>query len=139
MNGTNKHRERPAFGTKPENEGDVYNIEIEGIGTKGDGIGRVKGFVVIVPGVAKGDKVDVKITAVRGKVAFGEKASGADATNVKTAEAEEPSEDATEEKPEDDADEESSEEETDEDTTEENSDDEPDDETTDDEDESEEK
>lgn len=64
------------FGPKPVDEGSVYTVEIEGIGAKGDGVGRVKGFVVIVPGVSKGDKVDVKITAVRGKVAFGEKVSG---------------------------------------------------------------
>lgn len=62
-----------SFGsTPPVKEGEIYDVEIEGIGEKGDGIGRVEGFVVIVPRAKPGDQIKVKITAVRGKVAFGE-------------------------------------------------------------------
>lgn len=56
----------------PVKEGEIYDVEIEGVGEKGDGIGKVKGYVVIVPGTQKGDKVKVKVTAVRGRVSFGE-------------------------------------------------------------------
>ena len=76
--GYSTYNKRRFQGDKPVNEGDIYDLEIEGIGTKGDGIGKIKGFVVIVPGVKVGEKVKVKITAVRGKVAFGEVAGKAD-------------------------------------------------------------
>jgi predicted RNA-binding protein with TRAM domain len=89
-------------GEKPVNEGETYDIEIEATGTKGDGIGKIKGFVVIVPGTKPGQKVKVKIDAVRGKVAFGtaagvsttkkpakEKAEGEEAEEGQKEEAEE--------------------------------------------------
>lgn len=59
-------------GDIPVKEGETYDIEIEGTGEKGDGIGKIKGYVVIVPGAKKGDNLKVKITAVRGRVSFGE-------------------------------------------------------------------
>jgi len=65
-------RPNSKFGQIPVQEGETYDVEIEGIGEKGDGIAKVKGYVIIVPNVKKGDKVKVKINAVRGKVSFGE-------------------------------------------------------------------
>lgn len=67
--------ERPArksFGPIPVKEGDIYDVEIEGIGDKGDGIAKVQGYVIVIPNVKKGDHVKVKVNAVRGKVSFGE-------------------------------------------------------------------
>jgi predicted RNA-binding protein with TRAM domain len=66
------YNKRRFEGEKPVKEGQEYDITIEGIGSKGDGIGKVKGFVVIVPNTKEGDTVKVKVTAVRGKIAFGE-------------------------------------------------------------------
>lgn len=60
------------FGEKPVKEGQSYDVIVEGIGSKGDGIGKIQGFVLVIPGVKKGDNVKVKVTAVRGKVAFAE-------------------------------------------------------------------
>lgn len=60
------------LGQIPVQEGQIYDVEIEGIGEKGDGIAKVQGYVIIVPNVKKGDKVKVKVNAVRGKVSFGE-------------------------------------------------------------------
>ncbi len=61
------------FSTRtPIEEGKTYEVEIEGLGKKGDGIGRIENFVVIVQDTKPGDKVKVRITAVRGKVAFGD-------------------------------------------------------------------
>ena len=57
-------------GTAPVNEGEVYDVTIEDIGKEGDGLARVKGFVVFVAGAKKGDTVRITIKAVRGKVAF---------------------------------------------------------------------
>ena len=60
------------MGPKPVEEGQVYDITIESVGAKGDGIGKINGFVVIVPKGQQGQTVKVKITTVRPKFAFGE-------------------------------------------------------------------
>jgi predicted RNA-binding protein with TRAM domain len=52
--------------------GDVCTGYISSVGEKGDGILRIKGFVVFVPGVDAGDFVKVKIVKVLPKVSFGE-------------------------------------------------------------------
>lgn len=56
----------------PVSVGGEYEVEIEAVGDKGDGISKVKGFVVFVPGVNTGDKVKVKVNKVLSNVAFGE-------------------------------------------------------------------
>ena len=43
------------------------------MGDKGDGVARVQGFVVFVPGVSKGDWVKIKIKKVLSNVAFADK------------------------------------------------------------------
>jgi len=63
---------RPSFGPVPVKEGDTYDVTIEGIGEKGDGIAKIQGFVIVVPKTQQGQRVKVRITAVRGKVSFGE-------------------------------------------------------------------
>ena len=68
-------RDRPQ--NVPVEEGKTYSIKIEGLGKEGDGIGRVNGFVVIVPGTKQGQTVNVRITKVARKVAFGEVAGDA--------------------------------------------------------------
>lgn len=54
----------------PVKAGEEYNVWITAVGEKGDGIAKVKGFVVFVPGVKKGDYVKIKITKVLPKVGF---------------------------------------------------------------------
>src|SRR3989344_6582793 len=56
----------------PVKEVQEYDVTIEGIGEKGDGIAKIEGFVIVVPGTQKGQKVRVKVNAVRGKVSFAE-------------------------------------------------------------------
>lgn len=73
-------------GDIPVKEGETYDVVIEGVGEKGDGIAKVQGYVLIVPNAKKGDKVKVKVTAVRGKVSFGEVVGEAEAVE-ETAEA----------------------------------------------------
>ncbi len=58
--------------TAPVEEGETYNVTIEDIAREGDGIARVSGFVIFVPGTKEGDVVDVKVTKVLRKFAFGE-------------------------------------------------------------------
>lgn len=57
---------------QPVEEGDIINLQIEDIGSKGDGIARIKGFVVFVPGGENGETYEVEITSVGRKFAFGE-------------------------------------------------------------------
>ena len=47
-------------------------MTIEAVGEKGDGVGKVKGFVLFVPNTKAGDNVRVKITRVLSKVGFAE-------------------------------------------------------------------
>lgn len=57
---------------KPVSEGEVVELDIEDLGSKGDGIARVEGFVVFVPGGEVDETYDVEITSVGRKFAFGE-------------------------------------------------------------------
>ena len=56
----------------PVNVGDEVELKIEAVGEKGDGIAKVKGFVIFVPNAKQGETVKVKITKVLRKVGFGE-------------------------------------------------------------------
>jgi predicted RNA-binding protein with TRAM domain len=57
----------------PVREGEEHDVTVEAVGEKGDGICRVKGFVLFVPGVKEGETFRVRITKVLRKVGFGEK------------------------------------------------------------------
>ncbi|SES86150.1 Predicted RNA-binding protein, contains TRAM domain [Methanococcoides vulcani] len=58
--------------TAPVEAGETYDVTIEDIAREGDGIARVSGFVIFVPGAKVGDEVSIKITKVMRKFAFGE-------------------------------------------------------------------
>jgi translation initiation factor 2 subunit 2 len=53
--------------------GDVIDVMITDVGKKGDGVGRVMDYLVIVPGTVKGSSVHAKITNISAKTAFGTK------------------------------------------------------------------
>jgi 23S rRNA (uridine2552-2'-O)-methyltransferase len=57
---------------KPVSEGDIVEVEIDDLGSKGDGIARVEGFVVFVPGAEVDQTYDVEVTSVGNKFAFAE-------------------------------------------------------------------
>ncbi len=56
----------------PVKVGDEVDVKIEAVGEKGDGIAKVKGFVLFVPNTKQGDNVKVRITRVLRKVGFAE-------------------------------------------------------------------
>tara|TARA_Y100000310_G_C20500338_1_gene723655 strand:+ start:469 stop:798 length:330 start_codon:yes stop_codon:yes gene_type:complete len=56
----------------PVKEGETHEVSINAVGEKGDGIAKVKGFVLFVPGVKKKDYVKIKITKVLKNVGFAE-------------------------------------------------------------------
>jgi predicted RNA-binding protein with TRAM domain len=61
---------------KPIKVGEEYDVEIKETGSRGDGIARIKNFVVFVNDAKVGEKVRIKITEVRNKFGIGEKISG---------------------------------------------------------------
>ncbi len=50
--------------------GGVHDVAIEDIAREGDGIARIQGFVVFVPGTKVGDHVTIKIERVMRKFAI---------------------------------------------------------------------
>lgn len=54
----------------PVVQNETYEVTITSVGDKGDGIAKIKGFIVIVPGARKGDYVKIKVTKVLEKVSF---------------------------------------------------------------------
>jgi len=58
--------------SSPINVGDTYDVKIEDVGREGDGIARIEGFVVFVPGTKKGDNVKIRVTKISRRVGFAE-------------------------------------------------------------------
>ncbi|HEY3419890.1 MAG TPA: TRAM domain-containing protein [Methanomassiliicoccales archaeon] len=56
---------------KPVEEGKTYTVTISDIGSQGDGVGKIEGFVIIVPDTKIGETVQVRIDRISKKVAFG--------------------------------------------------------------------
>lgn len=54
----------------PVKRGERYHVKIESIGRGGDGIARIKGFVIFVPNTQVGDEVDIEIKNVKERFAF---------------------------------------------------------------------
>jgi predicted RNA-binding protein with TRAM domain len=64
---------RPRFYVKPPVEVDSeYEAEIEEMGRYGDGIARIKGFIILVPNTNQGEQVKFKITRIGKRFAIGE-------------------------------------------------------------------
>lgn len=51
--------------------GDTIEILISDVGKKGDGVGKCMDYIVVVPGISRGNTVNVRITNISGKTAFG--------------------------------------------------------------------
>jgi len=57
---------------KPVKIGEEYDVEITETGKMGDGIARIKNFVIFVKGGKKGDKLHIRIKDVRSNFAIAE-------------------------------------------------------------------
>lgn len=53
-------------------EGETYELRIESVGNKGDGIAKVDKYLIFVPGAVKGEIVRAKIKKISGTLAFSE-------------------------------------------------------------------
>ena len=75
---------------KPVKVGEELEVTIEAVAAKGDGIAKKDGFVIFVPGTAVGDKIRIRITAVKPSCAVAERADASAAPAEAAAESEEP-------------------------------------------------
>jgi translation initiation factor 2 subunit 2 len=53
-------------------EGGTYEVRIDAVGIKGDGIAKKDKYTIFVPGTTKGDMVKIKIKKISGNLAFAE-------------------------------------------------------------------
>ncbi|WP_254542990.1 23S rRNA (uridine(2552)-2'-O)-methyltransferase [Halomarina pelagica] len=56
--------------TAPVRAGDELDVEVEDVGNEGDGIAKVEGFTVFVPGTEAGESVRVRVEDVKPRFAF---------------------------------------------------------------------
>jgi len=67
---------------KPVEVGKEYNVSISDTSRRGEGIARVDGFVVFVPGTRQGQNVRIKITQVTERFASGQVVQGPESTTA---------------------------------------------------------
>jgi len=58
--------------TGPVRPGDELTVEIEGVGDEGDGIAKIEGFTLFVPGTSEGETVDIVVDDVKPRFGFAE-------------------------------------------------------------------
>ncbi|MEM2546188.1 MAG: TRAM domain-containing protein [Candidatus Bathyarchaeia archaeon] len=67
--------EKPLFQVTPVKENDELEVVIDDIGSRGDGIARIQGYMIFVPRSKVGERVKVRILSVGGKFAVAERIS----------------------------------------------------------------
>ncbi|HYC12552.1 MAG TPA: TRAM domain-containing protein [Nitrososphaerales archaeon] len=65
---------------KPVEVGKEYNVSISEISRRGDGIAKIDGFVVFVPGAKQGQNVRIKVTQVSERFASGQVVQSSEGT-----------------------------------------------------------
>jgi len=71
---------------KPVEVGKEYNVSISDTSKRGEGIARVNGFVIFVPGTRQGQNVRIKVTQVSERFASGQVVQSPEATAAPTSE-----------------------------------------------------
>ena len=56
--------------TAPVRSGDEVDVEVVDVGAEGDGIARVEGFTLFVPGAGPGDRVRIRVDDVKPRFGF---------------------------------------------------------------------
>jgi|SRR5438552_9985847 len=69
---------------KPVEVGKEYNVSISDTSKRGEGIARIDGFVVFVPGTRQGQNVRIKVTQVSERFASGQVVQSPEATATST-------------------------------------------------------
>jgi len=60
------------FQEKPVKVGEEMDVTITEVSRRGDGLTRIKGYVVFVPNTKEGDSVKIRITQIRPNYAVGQ-------------------------------------------------------------------
>jgi predicted RNA-binding protein with TRAM domain len=66
---------KPFVQWSPVKENQEIEVVIDDIGSRGDGIAKIQGYLIFVPRSKMGERVKVKILSVSGKFAVAEKAA----------------------------------------------------------------
>jgi predicted RNA-binding protein with TRAM domain len=69
---------------KPVEVGKEYSVSISDTSRRGDGIAKVDGFVVFVPGTTQGQNVRIKVTQVTDRFASGQVVHSSEGTAAPT-------------------------------------------------------
>jgi len=83
------------FREAPVHPGEEYDVTITDVAAKGDGIAKIQGFIVFVPGTSSGETCRIRIRDVRSRFATADKVGAAESLQ----ESEVPQERGKEEKP----------------------------------------
>jgi len=59
--------------SKPVEEGKEYEVDVQELSRRGDGLAKIEGFVVFIPNTKPGDHVTIRVTQVRDRFAIAEK------------------------------------------------------------------
>lgn len=65
-------RERGDFIAKPVEVGKEYEVDIQELSRRGEGIARIEGLVIFVPNAKQGEHVKVKVTRISRRFAEAE-------------------------------------------------------------------
>lgn len=71
--GSRRRVPRSYFRAKPVSVGQEVEVMIEDLSKRGDGVAKIKGYIIFVPNTKPGDKVKVKISQVRPGYAVAER------------------------------------------------------------------
>jgi predicted RNA-binding protein with TRAM domain len=64
---------RPFLQPRPVKENQEIDVVIDDIGSKGDGVAKIEGYLIFVPSCKIGERIRVRIRSVSEKFAFAEK------------------------------------------------------------------
>ena len=71
--GSGERRFSRPFRETPVKVVEEYDVSLDDVSARGDGIAKVSNFIIFIPNTSKGDRIKIKITEVRGRHAIGEK------------------------------------------------------------------
>jgi predicted RNA-binding protein with TRAM domain len=66
------HRETGGFAPKPVEVGKEYEVEVQEVSRRGEGIARIEGLVIFIPNAKQGEHVKVKVTRISRRFAEAE-------------------------------------------------------------------
>jgi translation initiation factor 2 subunit 2 len=67
-----KRKAKVAIAKDVIEEGETYELKVESVGNKGDGIAKVDKFLIFIPSTVKGELVRAKVKKISGTLAFAE-------------------------------------------------------------------